>query len=55
MENFKQLLKATTTAVNKVHSIPTEENKANALMHLEAINDSWLSMLISIKEIEVKQ
>ena len=45
IDNFKELLKATRTAVNKVHSIPTEENKANALMYLEALDDSILSMI----------
>tara|TARA_R100000426_G_scaffold81607_1_gene59619 strand:+ start:158 stop:634 length:477 start_codon:yes stop_codon:yes gene_type:complete len=54
IDNFKELLKATRTAVNKVHSIPTEENKANALMHLESLDDSIVSMINSIIDIKVK-
>ena len=54
--NFKFLLKETTTAVNRVHSIPSQENKANALVFLKTITQLVEDMKVeSPKEIKKKQ
>ena len=56
MENFKQLLKATTSAVNRVHSIPNQENKAVALSALKKMNTLVKGIKVeSPKEIKKKQ
>ena len=54
--NFKFLLKETTSAVNRVHSIPSQENKANALVFLKTITQLVEDMKVeSPKEIKKKQ
>jgi len=54
--NLKFLLKETTTAVNRVHSIPSQENKANALVFLKTITQLVEDMKVeSPKEIKKKQ
>ena len=56
MDNFKQLLKATSTAVNRVHSIPSQDNKAEALVFLKTITQLVEDMKVeSPKEIKKKQ
>ena len=56
MDNFKQLLKATSTAVNRVHSIPSQENKALALKMLTKISQQVEKIQVeSPKEIKKKQ
>lgn len=54
--NFKFLLKETTTAVNRVHSIPSQDNKAEALVFLKTITQLVEDMKVeSPKEIKKKQ
>jgi len=54
--NFKFLLKETTTAVNRVHSIPSQENKALALKMLTKISQQVEKIQVeSPKEIKKKQ
>jgi len=56
MENFKHLLKATTSAVNRVHSIPSQDNKAYALWLLTKLSQQVESIQVeSPKEIKKKQ
>ena len=54
--NFKFILKETTTAVNRVHSIPSQDNKAEALVFLKTITQLVEDMKVeSPKEIKKKQ
>jgi len=54
--NFKFLLKEATTAVNRVHSIPSQDNKAEALVFLKTITQLVEDMKVeSPKEIKKKQ
>ena len=56
MDNFKQLLKATTSAVNRVHSIPSQDNKALALKMLTKLSQQVEKIQVeSPKEIKKKQ
>ena len=56
MDNFKQLLKATTSAVNRVHSIPSQDNKALALKMLTKLSQQVEKIQVeSPKEIRKKQ
>ena len=56
MDNFKQLLKATTSAVNRVHSIPSQDNKALALKMLTKLSQQVEKIQVeSPKEIKRKQ
>ncbi len=56
MDNFKQLLKATTSSVNRVHSIPSQENKALALKMLTKLSQQVEKIQVeSPKEIKKKQ
>ena len=56
MDNFKQLLKATTSSVNRVHSIPSQDNKALALKMLTKLSQQVEKIQVeSPKEIKKKQ
>ena len=56
MDNFKQLLKATTSAVNRVHSIPSLDNKAIALKMVNKLYQQVEKIEVeSPKEIRKKQ
>ena len=56
MDNFKQLLKATTSAVNRVHSIPSQDNKAEALKMVNKLSQQVEKIQVeSPKEIRKKQ
>tara|TARA_R100000149_G_C5788964_1_gene81408 strand:- start:123 stop:578 length:456 start_codon:yes stop_codon:yes gene_type:complete len=54
--NFKSLLKETTSAVNRVHSIPSQDNKAEALKMLTKLSQQVENIQVeSPKEIKKKQ
>ena len=54
--NFKSLLKETTSAVNRVHSIPSQDNKAEALKMLNELSQQVEKIQVeSPKEIKKKQ
>ena len=56
MDNFTQLLKATTSAVNRVHSIPSLDNKAIALKMVNKLYQQVEKIEVeSPKEIRKKQ
>ena len=54
--NFKFLLKETTSAVNRVHSIPSQDNKAEALKMLTKLSQQVENIQVeSPKEIKRKE
>jgi len=56
MDNIKKFLKATTSAVNRVHSIPSQDNKAKALKMLTELSLQVFKIQVeSPKEIKKKQ